>query len=85
MSDKTSSKKCAECENELKVHAKLCLECLDNLKNDKYEDFAFVMATLNNAMHTLMKDKEVLEAQVKDIQSENNQLKLSKIMDVPSE
>ncbi len=70
-------KKCAECESDLKEYAKLCLECLENLKNDKYDDFVFVMATLNNALHDLMKENESLKLSNDSLKKEN----ISKITD----
>lgn len=80
-----SKHKCAECECDLKTHVKLCMKCMEDLKNDKYEDFAIVMATLNNAMHDLLKEKENLTSQVQDLQKENESLKrenISKIIDI---
>lgn len=78
------SKKCVECENELKEHAKICLSCLDELKNEKYNDFAYVMASLNNTLGSMLKDNEDLLKENDSLKKENESLKkevLSKIID----
>lgn len=81
--------KCSECDTEIKVHVKLCMKCIEELKNDKYEDFAIVMASLNNTMHDLLKnnenlekDNENLKKQVQDLLKEKELLQLSKIVEV---
>lgn len=73
---------CTECEIDLKEYVKLCLKCHEDLKNEKYNDFAYVMATLNNALHNLLKEKEELTENVNKLNKELDNLKLSKVLDI---
>ncbi len=65
-----SDRKCNECENDVKSHIVLCLECMDELTNKKYNDFAFVLATINNKIAEFVLDAQNMKRKIKELEEE---------------
>jgi len=65
-----SSRKCNECEEDVKSHVILCLECLDDLTNKKYNDFAFVLATINNKIAEFVLDSQSMKKKIEELEGE---------------
>ena len=73
-----STSKCSECEKEAKTHVKYCLTCVDELKNKKYNEFAFVLAELNNALHDYLIDNEKQAEEIELLKKQLEEIRLTK-------
>lgn len=65
-----SNRKCNECEEDVKTHVILCLECMDQLTNKKYNDFAFVLATINNKIAEFVLDAQTMKKKIEELEGE---------------
>lgn len=61
MAEVQSDNKCKDCDEEIKQVEKICMTCYNDLKSEKYNEFLFVLAIINNKLKDLYDENKKLK------------------------